>query len=641
VGTPHYMSPEQREGHAADARADQFSFCLALHEALFGRACDGDPQESLLPMATGTEQAWWRRDRTVLRVIETTLARGMAHSPSSRFPTLASLLAVLRRQLRDDRRPRMVPIGGVVAGALVAALAVFLSTSRSATSPPRLVVTGVPADWSSLPVVTRVPGRVFCVEALDVDRLRLVWGQPRRAEDVDLKRQIRAPSALVPAAYAVGCPQRSPDGKQLIFEGHDADGRPTILHSSDPAGRNARPVVSSAEATVGSDPQWLSSSREFAFDLDDRTAAVFSLATNTIKSLRRSEYLSPGFVKIVDRGTDRIAVFHSEKGGMFSGELRLFEWPDVEVVAKRVDVTNLAMHRWRMAGNRAWGPIVEPNEADLVMAEADFESLRVERMGRIRGRDVLVVQPLGPGRAAVVTSSAQSEIHFLDRSGVERAVPGTFSWALDATADADGRIWFVHNRGTVEAVSVYDPRRDEIRQVWKEPSIFGVASLPDGRIVRSQGGEKQGLYLCDREGANCASFLEATTMTPPIVSPDGTQVAYGADSARGFSIYVASFAGGKPREVARGRYHCGIGWAGKSTLWVSDVKRGMPLWTEIDVRTSGLTGRTAPSVSGCMLGMTDPHPPFARSAWAVRKDDSDLRVWEVQDPALRGRVSRE
>ena len=36
VGTPAYMAPEQFRQEPADARTDQFSFCVALHEALFG-----------------------------------------------------------------------------------------------------------------------------------------------------------------------------------------------------------------------------------------------------------------------------------------------------------------------------------------------------------------------------------------------------------------------------------------------------------------------------------------------------------------------------------------------------------------------------------------------------------------------------
>src|SRR5690606_35900470 len=37
IGTPKYMAPEQFMRVPADARSDQFSFCVALYEALFGR----------------------------------------------------------------------------------------------------------------------------------------------------------------------------------------------------------------------------------------------------------------------------------------------------------------------------------------------------------------------------------------------------------------------------------------------------------------------------------------------------------------------------------------------------------------------------------------------------------------------------
>src|SRR5262249_9314145 len=35
IGTPRFMAPEQGRGLKADARADQFSFCVALYHALY------------------------------------------------------------------------------------------------------------------------------------------------------------------------------------------------------------------------------------------------------------------------------------------------------------------------------------------------------------------------------------------------------------------------------------------------------------------------------------------------------------------------------------------------------------------------------------------------------------------------------
>jgi tetratricopeptide (TPR) repeat protein len=114
VGTPAYMSPEQFRREAIDARSDQFNFCVALHEALFGSrpvvAAHADTDharpETSKPSLPRNVPGW-------LRAI---VLRGAAPERDQRYPTMEGLLAALERGRRRLRRR------GSVAAATLAVL---------------------------------------------------------------------------------------------------------------------------------------------------------------------------------------------------------------------------------------------------------------------------------------------------------------------------------------------------------------------------------------------------------------------------------------------------------------------------------------------------------------------------------------
>ncbi len=110
VGTPAYMAPEQRRGGSGDARSDQYSFCLALHDALFGRRA-GDGRVERPARAHGAPTA-------IARV----LRRGLARSPEARWPSMDALLEALSRCGRRRARVGRVAIGTAIGTALVAVL---------------------------------------------------------------------------------------------------------------------------------------------------------------------------------------------------------------------------------------------------------------------------------------------------------------------------------------------------------------------------------------------------------------------------------------------------------------------------------------------------------------------------------------
>jgi tetratricopeptide (TPR) repeat protein len=114
-GTPAYMAPEQFAGEA-DARSDQFAFCVAVWEALAGRR----PHETTAA-DRGTNLPEPPREIRVPSGIWRALQRGLAGRPEDRWPTMAALLDALDAALRRGRRRRWIA-GGAVTTAFVAAL---------------------------------------------------------------------------------------------------------------------------------------------------------------------------------------------------------------------------------------------------------------------------------------------------------------------------------------------------------------------------------------------------------------------------------------------------------------------------------------------------------------------------------------
>jgi tetratricopeptide (TPR) repeat protein/predicted Ser/Thr protein kinase len=98
MGTPAYMSPEQYQGNPADARSDQFSFCVALYEGLYGvRPFKGS---SLTELVTNVLEGRVREtpgERRVPKRLLAVVRRGLSVDPAQRFASMEALLAELRR----------------------------------------------------------------------------------------------------------------------------------------------------------------------------------------------------------------------------------------------------------------------------------------------------------------------------------------------------------------------------------------------------------------------------------------------------------------------------------------------------------------------------------------------------------------
>ncbi len=120
VGTPAYMAPEQFGASAADARADQFAFCVVAWEALYGeRPFVGETLGALRAAVL----AGALRDPPAARVparLHRLIARGLAVAPAERHPDMRALLGALRA-VADPGRGRAAGRAAALGGVLVVA----------------------------------------------------------------------------------------------------------------------------------------------------------------------------------------------------------------------------------------------------------------------------------------------------------------------------------------------------------------------------------------------------------------------------------------------------------------------------------------------------------------------------------------
>ena len=97
VGTPAWMSPEQLEGKTADARSDQFAFCVVWVEAITGsKPFAGETREALRAAMKGAPVLG--RELTGFEC--KALTRGLSEDPSARFESMEALLSALTQQPR-------------------------------------------------------------------------------------------------------------------------------------------------------------------------------------------------------------------------------------------------------------------------------------------------------------------------------------------------------------------------------------------------------------------------------------------------------------------------------------------------------------------------------------------------------------
>ena len=179
AGTPGFIAPEIKAGMAVTPAADQYSFSVALAQAL--------------------ELIGASPPRHVAAAIE----RGRAADPAQRFPTMAELLRVLERDPARTRR-RAAAIGGLAAA--VGAGAFFVAWQlRSEADPCDAGAAQLDAAWSPVAREAALNGVIMLgaqgaslrtLLAHELDDYARRWGDQSNAACVDRRRGIESDTLI-------------------------------------------------------------------------------------------------------------------------------------------------------------------------------------------------------------------------------------------------------------------------------------------------------------------------------------------------------------------------------------------------------------------------------------------------------------
>ena len=536
VGTPAFMSPEQAEGRALDARSDVFSFGAVLYEMSTGRKpFSGDSALAILGRILSEEPTPPSAIVSSIPAdLEKLVLRCLRKDPDRRYQTMADLKVALD-DLELDRTSVTTRVPMRWGLAVIAAIVLFGGYLAWRTWPARNPVEALRAE-----ALTTFPGpELYPSLSPDGNHVVFTWTGPKQ-ENADVYVQqigAGAPLRLTTDQGSDYNPVWSPDGRWVAFLRGDP----------------ARALAQSARelrliAPLGGPERKLADIRVQEITVNPVHLTWCPDSTCLVVSDTLGERQPDGLFRVsLDTGEKQpVTTPHTpaiaDTNPAFSPDgasllfLRRTTWGTG-------DVHVLPLQAGRAAG--------EPRRIATAPLTIDSVAWHPD------GQAILLATPAFAGPAALwtvrATGDSQPErLPYVGEDGVmpafSRPQSGRPARLVYVRSFTDENIWRLDLPGpgiaaqSPPAVAVASTRADLHPQLSPDGGRVAFTS------TRSGGWE---IWTSDLDGGKPVQLtsLKAGATGVPHWSPDGQHIVFASDVEGQFDIFIVASAGGKPRNL--------------------------------------------------------------------------------------------